>query len=125
MENVQIFDEDNLLRRVPSNNPSYIKPDKTISSFAFSKKRDEDGVSVDLERLTDYHTAIIDSSRFRLLKINVEVIVKKINDGLSVEYNPIFNHPTLADNKAHCLICGNISDNKKKQLVKFSEEVII
>ena len=40
-----------VFRRVPIN-PSYIKSDGSITSYAFCKKRDEDGLSVDLERLT-------------------------------------------------------------------------
>jgi hypothetical protein len=117
MEIVQISDNDNLLRRVPTYLPNYVKDDGTISSFAFSKKRDEDGLSVDLERMTTHEVAILDARKFRLLRINVGVVVNEINDGLTVEHNPVLH------NDAHCLICGNISEGKKKQLLKNSVEV--
>jgi hypothetical protein len=112
-----ILDEDFVLRRIPTFLPSYIKPDGTISSRAYQKKRDEDGVSVDLERLSSYEKAILGDRRFRLLKINVEVIRKDINDGLDVVHNP------QQDNDAHCLITGNITESKQKQLLKHSAEV--
>jgi hypothetical protein len=47
MEIVQIGNEDFLLRRVPIQ-PSYIKPDGSISSFAVTLKKGEDGISTDL-----------------------------------------------------------------------------
>ena len=34
--------------------PAYIKADGSISSFAFTLKKGEDGISTDLERLADY-----------------------------------------------------------------------
>ncbi|MFM2395020.1 MAG: hypothetical protein RLZZ546_3003 [Bacteroidota bacterium] len=119
MEIVQISDNDNLLRRVPTYLPNYVKDDGTISSFAFSKKRDEDGLSVDLERMTKHEVAILDSRKFRLLRVNAGTVINEINDGLTVVHNPI------TDNEAHSLICGNISDGKKKQLLKNSVEVFV
>jgi len=53
-----ISDEDRVLRRARLNNPLkpdspvWIKPDNTASSFIFKKRKEESGVSVDLERLT-------------------------------------------------------------------------
>lgn len=118
MEDVLISDDDNVLRRVPTFLPNFIKPDGTISSLAFSKKRDEDGLSVDLERLTTLEITVQDRSRFRLRRINVRVVRTDINDGLDVVHNPI------GDNNAHCLIIGNITGSKQKQLVMKSEEVV-
>lgn len=113
-----ITDEDNLLRRIPTYLPSYIKPDGSISSRAFQKKRDEDGVSVDLERLSSFERAILGDKRYRLLKINVGIIRNTINDGLDVIHNPQPN------NYAHSLITGHITESKQKQMLKNSVEVI-
>ncbi len=117
MEEVEIFDEDNLLRRIPAHLPNYIKPDGTISSLAYYKKRDEDGVSADLERLSSFAKATLTDKRYRLLRINVGVIRNEIDEGLDVAHNP------EPQNEAHCLITGNINESKKKQLLKYSKEV--
>jgi len=106
-----------LLRRIPSHIPNYIKPDGSITSLAFHKKRDEDGVSVDLERLSNFQKATLGDRRFRLLRINAGIIRNNINDGLETVHDPIIG------NDAHSLIIGNITEGKKKQLLKASEEV--
>jgi len=119
MVDALISDDDNVLRRVPTFLPNFIKPDGTISSLAFSKKRDEDGLSVDLERLTTLAITILDKSKFRLRRINVGIVKNDINGGLDVIHKPVLN------NNAHCLITGNITGSKQKQLLKFSEEVVV
>lgn len=119
MEIVLISDDDFVLRRVPTFLPNYIKPDGTILSLAFSKRRDEDGLSVDLEKLTTPQTTILDKSRFRLRRINVGVVKNEINDGLDVVYDPI------EGNLAHSLITGSITGSKQKQLVKLSTDVVV
>jgi hypothetical protein len=56
-----IGDEDNLLRRVVFTNPHYVKPDQTVSSFAFTPRKINgvpEGLSVDIERLTTYEASI-------------------------------------------------------------------
>ena len=113
----QIYDEDNVLRRVPTFLPNYVKPDGTISSLAFRLKKGEDGLSVDLEKLSSYSKATLGRSDFRLLQLNVGVIRNDINDGLDVISDPIEN------NEAHSLITGNITKGKQKQLVKISTEI--
>ena len=114
----QIFDEDNVLRRVPTFLPNYIKPDGSISSLAFRLRKGENGLSVDLERLSSFSKATMGkSSDFRLLQLNVGEIRKDINDGLDVVHDP------LKDNEAHSLITGNITKGKQKQLVKISSEI--
>ena len=119
MNLVAITDADNLLRRIPTHIPSYIKPDGTISSMAFAKKRNEDGLSVDLEQLSSYEKATLGDKHYRLLRINAGTIRNDINDGLEVVHNP------LPDNEAHSLITGNITEGKKKQLLKHSAEVTV
>ncbi len=127
MELVQISNEDYFLRRVPTI-PSYIKQDGSISSLSFKSKRGADGLSGDAESLIkSYEDAILrQQNKYRLLKLNVGVIRNKINDGLDVIHNPIANDPdpNVPDNPAHCLIIGNITDSKAKQLLQNSEEII-
>lgn len=117
METLLILDSDNILRRIPTHIPNYIKPDGSISSLAYFKKRDDDGVSTDLERLSSYEKATLGDRRYRLLRINVGIVRNTINDGLDVIHNP------QPDNYAHSLITGNITESKKKQLLKHSEEL--
>ena len=93
-----ICDEDNVLRRIPTHLPNYIKPDGSISSLAFSLRKNGDGLSVDLERLSSFQKATLGKSNFRLLRVNVGDIRNKINDGLDVIHNP------MEDNVAHSLI---------------------
>ncbi|HEY5405795.1 MAG TPA: hypothetical protein VIJ92_01860 [Ginsengibacter sp.] len=112
MEIVQIGNEDFLLRRIPIS-PSYIKPDGSISSFAFTLKKGEDGISTDLERLADKDKSVLDRTKYRLAKINAGIIRNDINDGLDCKHNP------LPDNYAHSLITsqsGKISDSKSRAM---------
>lgn len=115
---VDILDSDFILRRVPTYLPNYIKPDGTITSRAYQKKRDEDGISVDLEKLSSFTKATLGDKRFRLLKLNVGIIRHDINDGLNTIHNP------LPENDAHSLIIGHITESKQKQLLRKSVEVI-
>jgi len=112
----QISDEDNVLRRVPIN-PSYIKPDGTFSSLTYRKRKGEDGISVDLEHLTTHSISINNPTLFKLIRINVGVIRKTINDGLNVVHDPI------EGNIAHSLIVGEVNRKKQKLLVEHSEKV--
>ena len=127
MEIVLISNEDNFLRRVPTWLPNLFKEDGSVSSAVFKTKRGEDGLSGDAESLIEsYLQAILNQpEKFRLLKINVGTVRNEINDGLNVTHNPIKNHPTIPDNYAHCLIVGNITDGKAKQLLKNSTEVFL
>lgn len=117
MESIDIFDLDFVLRRVPTHLPNYIKPDGTITSRAYQKKRDDDGISVDLEKLSSFVKATLGDKRYRLLRINVGVIRHDINDGLNVVHNP------LPEEEAHSLITGHITESKQKKLLKNSAEV--
>lgn len=117
MENAhQIYDDDNVLRRVPTN-PSYIKPDGTINSYSFRKRKGEDGISVNLQRLSSFKKTTMGSCDFRVLRINVGVVRNEINDDLDVIHNP------LPENIAHSLIIGNVTKSKQKKLVKYSKEI--
>lgn len=125
MEIVLISNEDNFLRRVPTWLPNLIKDDGSISSAIFKTKRGDDGLPGDAESLIEsYQQAVLNQpEKFRLLKINVGTVRNQINDGLDILHNPIKDHPEIPDNYAHCLIVGNITDGKAKQLLKNSAEV--
>ena len=106
--------EDFLLRRIPVS-PSYIKPDGSITSFAFSLRKGEDGISIDLERLSNPGISALDRTRFRLARINAGFIRNEINDGLDCIHNP------LPENYAHSLITsqtGKISDSKSRAMAR-------
>jgi hypothetical protein len=114
METVQIGNEDFLLRRIPIS-PSYIKPDSSITKFAFSLRKGEDGISTDLERLASVGISVLDRSRFRLARINVGIIKNEINEGLDCIHNP------LPENYAHSLIISQtskISDSKSRAMAR-------
>jgi len=116
MEKEAIDNQDNLLRRVPLADPRYIKPDQTLNSFAFKKKKSEDGLSVDVERLTTYARAILNEERFCLCKISAESLRSL---SLEAEHNP------LPDNYAHALITGNITNGCAKRMAHKAEFVNI
>lgn len=119
MENVlQISDDDNILRRVPTFLPNYVKEDGSISRMAFNPKKDANGLSVDLEKLSSFEKASLNQpERFRILKLNVGVIRNYINDGLDVIHDP------MEDNEAHSLVTGKISKGKQNQMLKISMEI--
>ena len=113
-----VSDEDNVLRRVPTFLPNYVKEDGTISRMAFSPKKDARGLSVDLERLSSFEKASLNQpERFRILRLKVGKIRNEVNDGLEVVHDPI------ESNEAHSLVIGKISKGKQNQLLKLSEEI--
>jgi len=114
MEIVSIGNEDFLLRRIPIF-PSYIKIDGSITSFAFSLRKGEDGISTDLEKLANYDISIQDKTKYRLAKIKAGFIRNEINDGLDCIHSP------LPQNYAHSLITSQtvkISDSKSRAMAK-------
>jgi len=114
MEIVQIGNEDFLLRRIPAF-PNYIKPDGSITSFAFSLRKGEDGISTDLERLANRDVSVLDRTKFRLARVNAGLIRNDINDGLDCIHSP------LPENYAHSLITsqsGKITDLKSRAMAR-------
>ena len=107
---VIIDDEDNLLRRVIFTNPSFVRPDQTLTSFAFTPRRIDgvqENLSVDLEKLTSHKGSIKDISNYRLYALTAGE-VRQI--GLHCEHTPV------EGNYAHALIMGDISKSVAKQL---------
>ena len=115
MESLEfIHDADSLLRRAPYTDPNYIKPDGSLSSFAFTPKRGEDGLSVNIERLTTYEKSLQDHNRFRLYSI---MALEPRRLGLTCRYDP------LPDNNAHALIVGHFTKGISRQLAARASRV--
>ena len=102
-----IHDEDALLRRAPHTDPNFIKPDGTVSSFAFTPRKGEDVLSVNIERCTTYEATILDRTRYRLFAL---LAAEPRSLGLECRHDP------KPDNYAHALITGNFTKSISKQL---------
>lgn len=112
-----VGDDDNLLRRVIFTNPSYVRPDQTLTSFAFMPRKINgfpEGLSVDIERLTTYEKRIVDRFNYRLYTVTA-LRVRQI--GLDCEHNP------LPENYAHALITGDISRPKARDLAASARRI--
>lgn len=114
VERLEINDNDRLLRRVIFTDPRYIKPDGSVSSFAFTLRKDEDGLSVDIEQLTSYEKAIQDRTKYRLYALMAET---PRNLGLECIHDP------LEDNRAHALIKGKITKSVSRKLAGAVEKI--
>lgn len=104
---VKITDEDRLLRRVDFLNPDFIKPDGTPASSSFSLKKDEDGLSVDLERLTSHEKSVVSREKYRLFSIDAS---------FTSSLGLVNVHDPKPDNYAHSLIKGKISRTIARKL---------
>ena len=115
MENevIQLKDEDRLLRRVIFKDPSYVRKDMSVTSFAFKLRKEEEGLSVDIEKLTTYEKSIISIEKYRLFAVSSK-------DVRSLELDCI--HKPLPDNYAHAEIYGSALNKNKvcSQLSKFA-----
>jgi hypothetical protein len=109
-----ILDDDRLLRRVQFLDPNFIKPDGTPASSSFSLKSGEDGLSVDVERLTTHARAIQDRARFRLYALRAGYTRSL---GLEPAHDP------LEENHAHCLLRGSITRGTARNLAKSAVRV--
>lgn len=113
-EQMAINDDDRLLRRVIFTDPRYVKPDGSVSSFAFTLRRDEDGLSVDIQRLTTYEKAIQDRTKYRLYALEAGI---PRNLGLECIYDPV------EGNDAHALIKGKFTKPISRRLARAAEKV--
>jgi hypothetical protein len=114
---LEILNEDNIYRRVPTYLPNFIKQDGTVTSLAFQLKRDEKGLSVNLERLSNYTDSVQEPSRFRLFQLNVGNIRSDEYNNLDVIYNE------LPENIAHSLITGEIKKNDSRKMARTGIEI--
>jgi hypothetical protein len=108
-EVVEIKNEDRLLRRAIFTDPSYVKDDMTVTSFAFKLRKGEEGLSVDLEKLTTYPKSIGDVEKYRLFAV-IAGDVRSL--GLDCFHKPV------EGNYAHSEIVGNNSNSVRSQLAK-------
>ncbi len=104
-----IHDHDRLLRRIQFLDPNFIKDDGKPASSSFSLKSGENGLSVDLERLTTYTKSIQDRSRFRLYAVRA---------GFTASLGLQNVHDPKDDNYSHTLIKGNITRGISRRLAK-------
>jgi len=109
MPGESILDSDFLLRRIPLSNPHFIKPDGSITSGAFKLNRTStnDGLSVDLLKISDYDTSINDPAKYQLVAIPVSLLA---------DFNLECVHSPTSENHAHCLIKGNITKGASKAM---------
>lgn len=110
----QVLSSDILMRRVQYLDPNFIKPDGTPASSSFSLKKDEDGLSVDIKRLTTFSKAIQDKRRFRLFALEA-----KFTESLGLQNV----HDPLPDNDAHALIKGDITKSVARKLAKNAKRI--
>jgi len=108
---------DGLLRRIPTYDPSYFKPDNRISSLAFKpRKIDTDGLSVDLERLTTHQKAVFDHRKYRLARLEAAI---PFYLGLNCIHAPQGTNP------AHSLIQGDFTKQICRQLASSASLIVV
>jgi hypothetical protein len=105
----EIKDTDRLLRRCRFADPSYVKDDMSVTSFAFKLRKSETGLSVDIERLTTYKQSIKDPLQYRLFSLFASQIRGTGADCI---------HKPLTDNYAHAEIIGSITNSIASKLAK-------
>jgi hypothetical protein len=108
-----VLDTDDLLRRVIFTNPSFVRDDLTVTSFAFTPRKIngvvEHGISVDISRLTTYERSIVDRFKYRLYSIKASQI-RQI--GLDCEHDPV------EGNDAHAIVVGDFKTVNCKKLAQ-------
>lgn len=90
---IKILDEDRLLRRAFFKDPRHVRDDMTVTSFVFKLRKEEEGLSVDIEKLATYEKSIIDIERFRLFAVSAK-------DIRSIDLDCV-HKPIIPDNYAH------------------------
>lgn len=105
----EIKTTDKLLRRCRFADPSYVRDDLTVTSFAFKLRKSETDLSVDIERLTTYKQSIKDILQYRLFSILASQIREAGADCI---------HKPEPDNYAHAEITGNITNSVSSKLAK-------
>ena len=106
----EIWDENELFRRVPAANPNYLREDGSPTSLAFLPKKDTKGLSVDVAQLTTPEKSIINKRSFQLFQITAGE-VRNIDQQCDCIHDP------LPENYAHALITG-LNRKRSKKLSK-------
>lgn len=109
MERETIYDQDRLLRRTRFTDPSYVREDMTVTSFAFKLRKGEEGLSVDIERLTNYAQSINDEKEYRLFALFAKDVRAVGLDCL---------HKPIEGNYAHAEIVGSFTNSSASKLAK-------
>lgn len=102
---MELEDDDELLRRVLFLNPDFVRPDGSLTSAAFKISKNEDGLSVNVKRLTTYDAAVLDSQKYRLYAVTLSFV-----RSLELDCVP----DPLPDNPANALIKGEALKDKTK-----------
>ena len=131
---IEILPEHNLLRRYVYPNPpkiTLIKDDGTICSTCFHLRPGEEGISVDIEHLTTYEKAIVDTTKHRLLRLNagdvqaLDLTTEHDPIAIDTEQEPVngSTHQLQYDNYAHALIKGKIDKKIPKKLAALAIKI--
>ena len=105
-----ITPDDFLYRRFPINNPNFWKMEndrKVPTSAAFKTKPGENGLSVDIAKLTTPEKSVLDPGRFNVAEI---LAATPINLNFPCVHDP------KSDNEAHALILGENTKPIAKKL---------
>ena len=110
MPEYNITFDDDFYRRIPKNNPNYWKEInglKVLSSAAFKpSSRDKDnGLSVNIARLTTPFNSVEDTLRFDIAEFPASC---PLNEGCDCRHDP------LPDNNSHAIITGITTSIAKK-----------
>lgn len=114
-QKINITEDDELYRRI-SIHPSHWKNATTVSSAAFRLKKGEDGISVDLARLTTPEKSVLNREKYRLAVLKASV---PMSEGLSCVHDPLED----GTNDAHSLIVGNINKGVSRTLARAATPV--
>jgi hypothetical protein len=103
---IALEEGDRVLRRAFFLDPSYVKDDMTVTSFAFKPRKGENGISVNIEAFTTYEESIVDAERFRLFALLYRDIKSSGADCV---------HKPVEGNYAHAeIIAGNLNKISSK-----------
>lgn len=108
MQIVEILDEDELYRRVPS---YWLKEDGSVSSAAFQNTSGTDDMSVDLGKLT---TPEVTASAVK------DCSVASFQTEFARKNNQNVFHNHMIDNYAHSTVRGKKTSGVRKRLAKVS-----
>jgi len=109
MHVLEIYDTDELYRRIPS---IFIKPDGILSSAAFQNTSGTDDMSVDLGRLT---------TTAKTAAVKEDCYVARFFAGFARSNKQEVLHTPIIENYAHSSVRGKKTQGIRKKLAKASE----
>lgn len=120
-----ITGEDELIRRVPQQ-PSFFKQNAqgklVLSSAAFTLKKDEDGLSVDIAALTTLEQAVYTQRTLSGEAVTGALLLAAVplSLGCTCVHDPTAASAEQPANEAHALIKGNINKSLARKLADAS-----